>query len=278
MAGAKWAKCVAPALLAVATFFCVSIPAAAGAGELRVAAAADLTFAFKEVGARFQTQTGNRVNLTFGSSGNFFAQIQNGAPFDLFFSADVGYPRKLEAAGLAEPGSIYQYASGKLVLWVPNSSKLDLRRGLAALLDPGIRKIAIANPQHAPYGSAAVAAMRHAAVYDRIESKLVLGENISQTAQFVQSGNADAGIIALSLARAPAMKDSGRYVEIPASDYPPLVQAGVILRSSRNKALAKQFLTFLEQPETVALMERYGFSIPKDSAAARTDKQASAPH
>jgi molybdate transport system substrate-binding protein len=278
MAASKWAKCVARALLAFATFFCVSFPAAAGAGELKVAAAADLTFAFKEVGARFQTQTGNRVDLTFGSSGNFFAQIQNGAPFDLFFSADVGYPRKLEAAGLAEPDSIYEYASGKLVLWVPNSSKLDLGRGLAALLDPGVRKIAIANPQHAPYGTVAVAAMRHAAVYDKIKNKLVLGENISQTAQFVQSGNADVGIIALSLALAPAMKDRGRYVEIPASDYPLLIQAGAILQSSRNKALARQFLNFLKKPETVALMERYGFSTPKDVAAARSDKQASAPH
>ena len=253
-------------------------PAEAGAAEIKIAAASDLTFAFKDVAARFQKQTGNTVKLTYGSSGNFFAQIQNGAPFDLFFSADVGYPEKLEAAGLTEPGTIYEYASGKLVMWVPNASKLDLSRGLATLLDPGIRKIAIANPQHAPYGTAAVAAMRHAAMYDQVKDKLVLGENISQTAQFVQSGNADVGLLALSLALAPAMKDSGRYVEIPPADYPPLIQAGVILKSSRNKELANQFLKFLKEPETVALMERYGFSIPKDVAAAHSDNKVSAPH
>jgi len=262
----KRARIVLRALFALATFLYLWLPAAAGAAEIKVAAAADLTFAFKDVAARFQEETGNNVKLTYGSSGNFFAQIQNGAPFDLFFSADVGYAEKLAAAGLAEPGSMYEYASGKIVIWAPTASKLDLSRGLATLLDPGIRKIAIANPQHAPYGTAAVAAMRHAAAYDKIKSKLVLGENISQTAQFVQSGNADVGIIALSLALAPAMKNNGRYVEIPAADYPPLVQAGVVLKSSRNKGLARQFLKFLKEPGTVALMERYGFSIPQDAA------------
>lgn len=271
------AKVISRALFALATILCMSLPGAAGAAAIKVAAASDLTFAFQDVAARFQEQTGNSIELSYGSSGNFFAQIQNGAPFDLFFSADVGYPEKLEAAGLIEPGTIYKYASGKLVIWVPNASKLDLSRGLAALLDPGIRKIAIANPQHAPYGIAAVAAMRHAAVYDKIKSKLVLGENISQTAQFVQSGNADAGIIALSLALAPAMKNSGRYVEIPAADYPPLVQAGVILKSSRNKQLANQFMKFIKQPDTIALMARYGFSIPRDSAADHNKSASSAP-
>ena len=230
------------ALFALATLLYVWLPVVADAAEIKVAAASDLTFAFKDVVARFQKQTGISIKLTYGSSGNFFAQIQNGAPFDLFFSADVGYPEKLDAAGLAEPGTIYEYASGRIVMWVPNASKLDLSRGLAALLDPAIRKIAIANPVHAPYGIAAVAAMRHAAVYDQIESKLVLGENISQAAQFVESGNADAGIIALSLALAPAMGSSGRYVEIPATDYPPIVQAAVILKSSRNHSSATSSL------------------------------------
>ena len=263
----KRAKVVVRALFALAAILCMWLPAVAGAAEIKVAAAADLTFVFKDVASQFEKQTGSKIKLTYGSSGNFFAQIQNGAPFDLFFSADIGYPEKLEAAGLAEPGTIYEYASGKIVIWIPNVSKLDLGRGLATLLDPGIRKIAIANPQHAPYGTAAVAAMRHAAVYDKIKSKLVLGENISQTAQFVQSGNADVGILALSLALAPAMKNAGRYVKIPAADYPPIIQAAVILKSSRNKQLANQFMKFIKQPDTVALMARYGFSIPKDSAA-----------
>jgi molybdate transport system substrate-binding protein len=271
-------RSVNPILILAALLLCMWSPADARAAEIKIAAASDLTFAFKDVAAQFEKQTGISIKLTFGSSGNFFAQIQNGAPFDLFFSADVGYPKKLEAAGLTEPGTIYEYASGKLVMWVPSPSKLDLSRGLATLLDPSIRKIAIANPQHAPYGTAAVAAMRHAGVYNNVKSKLVLGENISQTAQFVQSGNADVGILALSLAVAPAMKNSGRYVEIAPADYPPLVQAGVILKSSRNKELANQFLKFLKEPGTLALMERYGFSIPKDVASAHGDSQMSPPH
>src|SRR5271169_2606762 len=154
------------ALFAFVASLCLCLPSQAGAGEIKVAAASDLTFAFKIVVARFEKQTGNRVRLTYGSSGNFFSQIRNGAPFDLFFSADVSFPEKLEAAGLTEPGSIYEYAKGEIVIWVPNSSKLDLSKGLEVLLDPGIRKIAIANPLHAPYGAAAVAAMKHAGIYD----------------------------------------------------------------------------------------------------------------
>ena len=256
---------VLPALFALTALLYIGV-APANAGELKIAAAADLTFAFKDVAARFKNQTGNSLKLTYGSSGNFFSQIQNGAPFDLFFSADVSYPQKLEAAGLTEPGTIYDYATGKLVIWVPNASKLDLSRGLSVLLDPGIRKIAVANPQHAPYGDGAVAALRHDGIYDKVKDKLVLGENISQTAQFVQSGNADVGLLALSLALAPAMKTSGHYVEVPASDYPPLIQAGVILKSSGNKELANQFLKFLKEPGTVALMEQYGFAVPRDVA------------
>ncbi len=249
-------------------------PAEAGAREIKVAAASDLTFAFKDVVARFEKQTGNRVRLTYGSSGNFFSQIQNGAPFDLFFSADVSFPQKLEAAGLTEPGSIYEYAKGEIVIWVSNASKLDLGKGLAVLLDPSIQKIAIANPLHAPNGAAAVAAMKHAGIYDRVKGKFVQGENISQTAQFVQSGNADVGIVALSLALAPAMKSSGRYVVIPPEDYPPLIQAAVVLKSSPEKELANQFLKFLKEPGTVTLMRQYGFVVPNDAAAARGDKSA----
>ena len=267
------ARRVLSALFALTALFYIGV-APADAGELKVAAASDLTFAFKDVGARFEKQTGNSLKLTYGSSGNFFSQIQNGAPFDLFFSADVSYPQKLEAAGLTEPGTIYEYATGKLVMWVPNASKLDLSRGLSVLLDPSIRKIAVANPLHAPYGVAAVAALRHVGIYDQVKGKLVLGENISQTAQFVQSGNADVGLLALSLAVAPAMKSNGRYVEVPASDYPPLLQAGVILKSSGNKELANQFMKFLKEPGTVALMEQYGFAVPRD--VAHSDGETSA--
>ncbi len=264
-----------PILAILLLSICV-MPADARAGEITVAAAADLTFAFKAIAARFQKETGNTVRLSYGSSGNFFAQIKNGAPYDLFFSADVEYPRKLEAAGLTEPGTLYEYAAGEIVIWVPGNSKLDIKRGLKVLLDPDIHKIAIANPQHAPYGRAAVAAMRHEGIYDQVLSRLVLGENISQTAQFVQSGNADVAILALSLALAPAMKAKGRYFEIPADDYPPIIQAAVILKAAHDKAAAGQLLKFLKQPAGVALMEQYGFTLP--SAVAGAQRRRGAPN
>jgi molybdate transport system substrate-binding protein len=242
-------------------------PVHAAVEEITVAAASDLTFVFPEVGAKFQKETGNSVKFSFGSSGNFLSQIQNGAPFDMFFSADIGYPKKLEAAGLVEPGTLYEYAVGKLVLWVPSASVLDLKRGLAVLTDPSVHKIAIANPEHAPYGRAAVAAMKHEGVYDRVSSKLVMGENISQTAQFVQSGNADIGILALSLAVAPNLKEKGRYELVPATDYPPIEQAAVVIMSSKKKETAKQFLTFIKTPAIVSLMSDYGFTVPEGSAA-----------
>lgn len=236
-------------------------PFAAHAETLTVAAAADLTFAFKSVSALFQQST-DQLRISYGSSGNFFSQIKNGAPYDVFFSADVQYPQKLQAAGLVEPGTIYKYAAGKIVVWVPAASKLDLSRGLNALLDPSIRKIAIANPEHAPYGRAAVAAMQHDAIYGKVQGKMVMGEDISQTAQFVQSGNADVGILALSLALAPPMKERGRFVIIPPNYYPPIIQAACVIRATKHLELAKRFLEFMKQPATIAKMEEYGFVLP----------------
>jgi molybdate transport system substrate-binding protein len=232
------------------------------AQEITVAAAADLQFAMQEVGTRFQQESGKTVKLIYGSSGNFAQQLQNGAPFDMFFSANLDYPRQLEAAGLTAPGTFYQYAIGKIVLWVPNDSKLDLSSGLKALLNPSIKKIAIANPQHAPYGKAAVAAMQKENIYDQVKDKFVLGENISQTASFVASGSADVGIIALSLALSPNMKDKGRYAEVVAGDYPAIEQACVIMRSSKNKDIALQFLKFIQSPPIGELFKKYGFAIP----------------
>jgi molybdate transport system substrate-binding protein len=252
--------------LLVALVLCT--PGRAAADEITIAAAADLTFAFKDVGTRFEKETGNTLKFTFGSSGNFLTQIQNGAPFDMFFSADIGYPKKLEAAGLIEPGSLYEYATGAIVIWVPNASTLDLKQGLAVLTDPHINKIAIGNPEHAPYGRAAVAAMKHENVYDKVSGKLVQGENIAQAAQFVESGNADVGILALSLALAPNLKAKGRYVVIPATDYPPLEQAAVIIKSSQKKATAEQFLAFIKTPAIVSLMRDYGFTVPGSTASA----------
>lgn len=226
---------------------------------LRIAAASDLQFAMPVLAQQFEKQSGLRVSVSYGSSGNFFSQIQNGAPFDLFFSADIDYPRKLDAAGLCESGTLYEYAVGKLVLWAPKESPLNVgRQGWKVLTDPRTQKIAIANPAHAPYGRAAVAALKSAGIYDRIQSKLVYGENISQTAQFVQSGNAQAGILALSLALSPAMRD-GQSFEIPSNLYPPLVQGAVVLKSSTEKAGAIAFLDFVRSAAGREILEEYGF-------------------
>ncbi|MGZ4814916.1 MAG: molybdate ABC transporter substrate-binding protein [Terriglobales bacterium] len=233
---------------------------AASAEDLAIAAAADLNFALKDIAQQYRRDTGNTLKLSFGSSGNFFVQIQNGAPFDIFFSADVAYPQKLEQAGLAEPGTLYRYAIGKIVLWVPNSSKLDLAKGINVLLDPAIKKIAIANPTHAPYGRAAEEALKKSGVYDSIKDKLVLGENISQTAQFVHTGNADIGIIAESLAVSPTMTSEGRFVAVNTNLYSPIQQAAVVLKTSGKKANAKDFLDYLKRPAIQQIMKNYGFA------------------
>jgi len=200
----------------------------AQAKEIRIAAAADLKFAMDELSEKFEKQTGMKVSVTYGSSGNFFSQLQNGAPFDLFFSADMEYPKKLESAGLAEPQTLYEYAIGRIVIWTPTDAKVDVtKEGWKSLLDVSVAKIAIANPEHAPYGRAAVAALQKAGIYESVKAKLVYGENISQAAQFVQSGNAQAGIVAKSLAVSPAMRDGKRW-EIPADMHPALEQGAVI--------------------------------------------------
>lgn len=230
--------------------------------EIVVAAAADLSSVLPELAASYQKQTGNTVRLSFGSSGNITQQIKNGAPFDLFFSADEDYPKQLIEAGLAEPASMHRYAVGQLVLWVPASSALDIdHRGLDSLLDLSVQKIAIANPQHAPYGRAAEAALKHAQLYDRVARKLVFGENVSQAAQFVESGNAQAGLVALSHAMAPGMKAKGRYWKVPAAAYPELDQAAVVISHSAHKKQAAAFLDYMTTDKARALLQQYGFSL-----------------
>jgi molybdate transport system substrate-binding protein len=241
----------------------VSVVVEASAEELAVAAASDLNFAIKDLITEYEKATGNRVKLSLGSSGNFYAQIQNGAPFDLYFSADIGYPRKLEEAGLTVPGSLYRYAVGRIVLWTNHTSHRDVSKGFELLRDPTIKKIAIANPKHAPYGRAAVAAMQHFNVYDEAKDRLVLGENISQAAQFTESGACDVGVIALSLALAPTMTAAGTYWEIPAEAHPPLEQGAAILKSSKQQKTAQQFLEFMQGAPGQEIMRRYGFTLPK---------------
>jgi molybdate transport system substrate-binding protein len=233
--------------------------------ELTVAAAADLSTALKEIGDLYEKKTGVKVKLSFGASGALTQQIQNGAPFDLFFSADMDYPRQLIAAAEADEATLYQYAVGKLVLWVPADSPLDIEHnGISVLLDHSVKKIAIADPRHAPYGRAAVAALRHAAVYDHVADRLVLGENVSQAAQFVESGNAQAGFVALAHAVAPGMNGKGKYWEVPADSYPPLAQGVIVLSHSQHKKEAADFLEYIKTKEATELLREYGFTLPKN--------------
>jgi molybdate transport system substrate-binding protein len=234
-----------------------------GRGRVRVAAAADLNAAFADLIVRFGAAHDVDVSVSYGSSGNFYAQLLNQAPFDMFLSADVSYPNQLAARGLTLPQSEFTYAIGRLALWAPASSPLDLERdGLQALTLPSVAHVAIANPDHAPYGRAAVAAMQSAGVYDRVKPKLVIGENIAQTMQFVQSGAADAGLVAVSLAAAPAVKDKGRLFEIPASTYPRLEQGGVILKWAADVDAARALRGFLLSVDGQTILKQYGFSIP----------------
>jgi len=242
----------------------ISIPRAESADrEINVAAAADLSSALQEVANNYEKHTGVIVKLSFGASGALTQQIQNGAPFDVFFSADMDYPGQLIAGGQAESATLYRYAVGRLVLWVPRDSPLDVgNKGMDVLLDPSVKKISIANPQHAPYGRAAVAALKHYGLYEKVTGQLVLGENVSQAAQFVESGNAQAGFVALAYAIAPAMQDKGKYWMVPAEAYPPLDQGAVLISRSPRRQDAAAFLEYIKTAEVAALLRRYGFSLP----------------
>ena len=247
----------------VAALLFVGLLPSSFAQEITVAAAADLNYALKDLAARFEQKTDAKVTLSFGSSGNLFSQIQSGAPFDLFFSADEQYPQKLAAADLIDRTSLRNYALGHLVVWTPNVTGLDPQKlKMDLLLQPSVKHIAIANPQHAPYGRAAIAALEHFGLKDKLASKLVFGENISQAAQFVQSGNAQAGLIALSLAMSPAMKEAGKCWELPPDSYPEMRQTAGIISSSKHKQAAQAFLSYISSPEGATVLEQYGFAVP----------------
>jgi molybdate transport system substrate-binding protein len=247
----------------VAQFFLVLVFASCASGqEITVAAAADLHSALDEIASHFQTTSSFRVKVIYESSGSIYEQIQNGAPFDMFFSANVEYPKKLQQAGLVVAGSYYEFARGKLVLLVRSGSPLDLHRGLQVLLDTAVKKIAIADPAHAPYGQAAVAALRSQKLYDRVSGKIVAGENVSQAASFVLSGAADIGILPMSLALIPSSRGQVRFEEIPESEYPPILQACVVLKSSKMSKEALQFETYVKGTEAIAILRKYGFEVP----------------
>lgn len=230
-----------------------------------VAAASDLKFAIEEVAARFERETGHKLRLVFGSSGNFFSQIQQGAPFHLYMSADEDFVFKLAELGLTQDrGRLYAY--GRIGLMVPKGSPLkadgELKDLALALRDGRLKKFAIANPEHAPYGARAKEALQHAGLWADIEPRLVLGENISQTAQFATSGSSQGGIIALSLAMAPQVGALGEFALIPESWHRELAQRMVLLRDAPPAARA--FYDFVATPVAQDIMRRFGFEMPKE--------------
>jgi len=234
------------------------------AEKLTIAAAADLKFAMDDIVATFkQTYPADQVEVIYGSSGKFHTQIQQGAPYDLFFSADIGFPRDLAKAGLAA-SPVNPYALGRIVLWSANmdASKMTL----VDLTDSRIARVAIANPKHAPYGKRAEEALRSAGLWEKVEPKLVYGENIAHTAQYVQTGNAQVGIIALSLALIPELTKRGGYWLVPDKLHEPLEQGFVITRRGEGIAAARRFAEYMGTQPARAGMTRYGFVLPGETA------------
>lgn len=252
-------KIIKPLLFAC----CLLLSFSAHAEKITVAAASDLKYAMDEVAASFKAaHPGDEVDLVYGSSGKFHTQIQMGAPYDLFFSADIALPRELAKSGFAasEPKP---YAFGRIVLW---SASLDATKmGLDSLTQADIAHIAIANPKHAPYGKRAEEALRATGLWEKVESKLVYGENIAQTVQFVQTGNAQVGIIALALAINPELASKGGYTLIPENLHEPLEQGFIITQKGAEKALARRFADYMDSQTARALMKKYGFALPGET-------------
>jgi len=238
-------------------------------GTLTIAAASDLQTALPQIVDGFAKTTGVKAAVTFGSSGNFYAQIQNGAPFDVFLSADADYPRRLGETGAMDATSLFEYAAGGLVLWTRNDSKVNIAAGLPVVRSAPVRHIAVANPAIAPYGRAAVAALRSARLIDAVEKKLVYAENVAQAAQLVQSGNADVALIGHALALGASLRATGHFVEVPASLYPPIAQTAGILTSSRNQTTARAFIDYLKSPAATAVLKSFGFTLPATAGRGR---------
>jgi molybdate transport system substrate-binding protein len=239
----------------------VAIVAPLRAQTLHVAAAADMQYAMGDLASHFEKQYGIKVLTSYGSSGNFRSQIQNGAPFDLFFSADAEYPKQLAARGFADADTLTVYAHGHLVLWALADERLGLaEKGFETLRDPRVQKIAIANPELAPYGRAAMAVLQKEGLYEAVKSKLIFGENISQAAQFAQSGSAQVAILALSLTFADSLKNGEKWV-VPRNLYPVIEQAAVVVRSSKNRKAAQAFLDFVKSDAGQKILTTYGLSL-----------------
>jgi molybdate transport system substrate-binding protein len=230
------------------------------AEQVQVAVAANFVPPFKEVAAEFQKATGHSAQLSAGSSGKFFAQIKNGAPFEVFFSADDERPKLLEQEGLGVKGSRFTYAVGRLVLWSPNP---QLVKGEETLYADGYKHLAMANPKTAPYGAAAMQAMQNLKVWDRLQAKLVMGENLGQTSGFIESGNAELGFLALSQVLDPALKGKGSRWDVPSTLHDPIAQDVVLLTKGKDNPAAKALLEFVRGPQGLQIIERYGYDVKK---------------
>jgi molybdate transport system substrate-binding protein len=226
--------------------------------ELTVAAASDLMPAFEEIGRAFESSHNTKVVFVFGSTGLLTRQIENGAPMDLFAAANVSYIDQLELKGLIIPGTKALYARGRITLWTPAMSNLRLE-GISDLARPEVTRIAIANPDHAPYGLAAKQALASTGIWDRVRTKLVYGDNIRQTLQYAETGNVEVSIVALSL----SMQSNGRWTLIPEELHQPIDQALAIIKTTNNEQSARAFAAFLASQQGRAIMQKYGFTLPK---------------
>jgi molybdate transport system substrate-binding protein len=249
--------------LALAFLLAGPAPAEPPRKTVTVAAAANLKVAAEELKRAFEAeQPGVDVALAYGASGTFFSQIQNGAPFDLFLSADREYPAKVVAAKLGAAADERTYAFGKLVAWLPPGSTLDLeKRGLVALADAGVKRIAIANPAVAPFGRATLAALEAAGVLAAVKEKLVLGTSVAQAAQFATTGAAEVAFLPCSLTYAGALSE-GRVVAVSEALYPRIEQSGIVLAGAREPALARAFLAFMTGEKGRAILSKYGYGLP----------------
>ncbi|MDJ0363660.1 molybdate ABC transporter substrate-binding protein [Hymenobacter sp. H14-R3] len=250
--------------LLLAALLTSQLPAAAQAAPgpaapLTIAAAADLKYALDSLVTIFKRQhPAAKVTVVYGSSGKFYEQLRHAAPFDMYFSADSEYPRRLQQAGLTA-GAPQPYALGRLVLW---SKKLNPSlKGMNTLLDPQVKHLAIANPAHAPYGRLAEEVLRRYKLYDQVQPKLVLGENIGQAAQYAATGAADAGLLAYSLALSPELRRAGKFYLIPATAHSPLQQSFVVLKQAKGNASAAAFATFMGSPVARQALKKYGFGL-----------------
>lgn len=228
------------------------------ADEINVAVAANFTAPANEIAAAFEQKTGDKVLLSFGASGALYAQITQGAPFSVFLSADAKRPETAEAEGFGVPGTRFTYAIGQLVLWSADAGVVDADG--AVLKSGGFAHLAVANPEAAPYGAAAIEAMQALGVYDDLKDKVVMGENITQTFQFVQSGNAEIGFVA----RSQIGDANGSQWVVPSDLYKPILQDAILLKVGADNAAAKAFLEFLEGPEAAVIIDKFGYSLAAD--------------